>query len=183
MAYMARAHIKSHLQESNLPPPFCITYCPPPSALRIAGKTGSADVLADGEIRLARLKYSTDQRILNRKLADAPEELFRRCREGLKVTYAVTITDATSNAPPMSLAPTSEPPTQTVAAATTPPDTITPLLPLDTLERRVAETCAADLARMQTLPSMYKNYRNFMLIHGGRGRDEPRNLRSHEVGL
>lgn len=55
------------------------------------------------------------------------------------------------------------------------------LIALTKLERLVAETCADDIARMQSLPEMYKSYREFVLVHGGRGRDEPKNLRKGEV--
>lgn len=170
MARMVVTHIKFHLQRPS--PPFCITYCPPSSALHFADRTGSADVLADEEIRLARLRYSTDQMIFSHKLVDAPDALFRRCVEGLKGTY----TGVMANTSPVQ-------PTQTAMVATASLETVTPLLPLNILERRVAETCAADLARMQAIPPMYKQYRKFVLIHGGRGHDEPKNLRPNEVGV
>jgi len=180
MARLAVRHIKNQLKMHT--PPFCITYCPPPNAIRIADKSGSADVLAEEEIRLARLKYHTDQLVYSHKYVDSPDVLFQRFREGLTGTYAATATDATLNASPLQPTPPSSPAAPTVVAKTAPPDTVIPI-PLDTLERRVAETCASDLARMQALPTMYKQYRNFVLIYGERGRDEPKNLRPNEVRL
>lgn len=54
-------------------------------------------------------------------------------------------------------------------------------LPLDVLEQHVAETCAKDVVRMQSLRTMYTSYRQFRLIHGISGRDTPLNVRPNEV--
>lgn len=57
------------------------------------------------------------------------------------------------------------------------------LRPLPQLSALVAETCASDMARMQLLPTMYTFYREFILIHGGRGVDELVGARRNGVSL
>lgn len=104
--------------------------------------------------------------LISTKFADFPELLFRQCREALDQSYSASSTIAGSS-----------------AGGADGELSADPSLPLDKLERRVAETCAKDLARMQIMPTMYKKYREFVLVHGGENRDVPQNLRKDEVSF
>lgn len=106
-------------------------------------------------------------------MSDVPELLFKQCRESLNDAYPVA-------AEPTPVGTTTDS-SVGMDAETDASLSTRAQMALPKIERLVAETCAKDMARMQALPTMYKSYREFILVHGGQGRDEPQNLRKGEV--
>lgn len=106
-------------------------------------------------------------------MSDVPELLFKQCRENLNDAYSVAVE-------PKPAATAADGSVEMGKEISANPST-RPQMDLPKTERLVAETCAKDMARMQALPMMYKSYREFILVHGGQGRDEPQNLRKGEV--
>ena len=133
-------------------PPLCITSCPPPSLLVDRSRSGS--IYPDDDIREQRATYWKNEVDVSMVDYDTPELLFQKCGEKLGERYPPLESDAAV-------------PRREVS--------------LKELEQRIADTCAADIARMQTMKSMYTEYRNFVFLHGGEGRDRPSTVRDGEV--
>lgn len=94
---------------------------------------------------------------------DSPEMLFQVCRAMLESKF--------------------NHPTQSTHEVDANPWAASLPIVLKDLEQRVVDICADDIARMQTLKTMYTSYRNFILIHGGNDRDTPTRANTEEVSL
>ncbi|KAF8321529.1 hypothetical protein DL93DRAFT_1421072 [Clavulina sp. PMI_390] len=153
-ASLASFHIQSILRRGSAYSDLTITTCPPRVSLMTSSRTGSSDVLAEHpEVIEARVQYWRSQLDWSLKSITTPDKLVEEFASSLTEAYPNTSGSGTTLMP----------------------------MPLAEMERSIASTLTDELMRMQRFPTMYTSYRRFILVHGGRGYDEPKNLEKCQV--